>query len=533
LTTSLLFLDSPFLSHPYILGSLWWGRIERRSFARSKSIPLQDEVKPMKKATLFGCFLVLTLGANAQTKISVGPIATLSAGAAGRKVRHTIIAASGGAAPAGGNYSTFSFLNATLNARHAVAFDAVVSGPPPTTGVFVGDGKTTSTVALGVNPDPDAPSFGAVSNPFITSDGEVVFDVQFSDVFRSDGKTIVPLVRIGDSAPGGGTVTSLLGERAVNDHGAIAYVASVSGAAATQAVFRTDGTRTTTIASDDIAPPTGGSFASLLSLDMNDHGQVAFKSEMTAGSADHGIFRGEGGQLTPVFVTNQIVPGGATFEDCGTPAINAHGQVVAVCSLTNSASRAGLFVGNGTHTVAIALDGQPAPKGGNYEAGAVSFTGTTRLNDRGEVAFQARLTGGTFGMFRGNGKRTTTLALAGTSAPGTTGTFQSFGDVFELGNDGRVAFVAKLAIGVGGIDSSNNIGIWIGTSDEDLHLLVRTGEVIGGSVLTDLPFAGFSASGHPLDMNENGVLWRGNFGPARAVVVSRILGDNDADNEGE
>jgi hypothetical protein len=255
---------------------------------------------------------------------------------------------------------------------------------------------------------------------------------------------------------------------------------------------------------------------------------VAFKSEMTGGSAENGIFRGEGDRLTPVFVSNQIAAGGATLQDCGTPAINAQGQVVAICLLTNSAIRTGLFVGDGTDTVAIALEGQPAPKGGNYEG---VFPGTTRLNDRGEVAFQARLTGGTSGMFRGNGKRTTTLALAGKSAPGTTGTFESFGHTFELRNDGRVAFVAKLAIGVGGVDSSNNMGIWIGTSDDDLRLLVRTGEVIGGNLLTDLPFAGFSADGHPLGMNENRVLWRGNFGPARALVVSGIVDDYDASNE--
>jgi len=40
--------------------------------------------------------------------------------------------------------------------------------------------------------------------------------------------------------------------------------------------------------------------------------------------------------------------------------------VVAVASLTNGASGAGLFVGNGKDAVAIALDGQPAPKGGSY-----------------------------------------------------------------------------------------------------------------------------------------------------------------------
>ena len=70
----------------------------------------------------------------------------------------------------------------------------------------------------------------------------------------SGGKAIVPLVRIGDPAPGGGAVM-LLGNHVVNDGGAVTYFAGVSGAAATQAIFRTDGTRTTTIARDDIAPP--------------------------------------------------------------------------------------------------------------------------------------------------------------------------------------------------------------------------------------------------------------------------------------
>lgn len=450
----------------------------------------------------------------------------LSAEGAKCRVRHTIIAASGDAAPSGGVYNPFSFSNATMNARDAVAFDAVVNGPPPTTGVFAQDRKTAFTVALGTTLNPAAPSF--IANPFITNGGEVVFDVNFSDVFRSDGKTIVPLVRVGDTAPGGGTITSRTADqRAVNDHGAIAYLAGLSGTAATQAILRTDGRQTITIASDDVAPPTGGKFTALQSLAMNDRGQVAFKAEMTGGAADHGVFRGEGGRLSPVFVTNQIAPGGATFDDCGAVAINAQGQVMAICSLTNNASRAGLFVGDGRNTIAIALDGQPAPKGGKYEAGTVSFPGTTRINDRGEVAFEARLTGGTFGMFRGNGKHATALALAGESAPGTTGIFQSFGNIFELGDDGRVAFIAQLATGVGGVDSSNNLGIWVGTSEEDLQLLVRTGEAINGKVLTDLPLNDIDL--HPLGINENSVLWRGNFGAVKAVVLSRIHGDNEED----
>jgi hypothetical protein len=473
----------------------------------------------MKRAILYTVVLLLpTLMALPSAQMS-------SAAGAKVKVSHTVVAATGAAAPAGGNYITF--LNATLNARHAVAFDAIVIGPHPTTGVFVGDGKTTSTIALGANPDPAAPSFGFVLNPFITPNGDVVFDVNDSDAYRSDGKTIVPLVRNGDQAPGGGALTPFT-RRATNDHGAIAYRAGVSGATATQGLFRSDGTQTVAVVRDDNVVPTGGRFTSFHDPVINDRGQVAFVAEMTGGSADFGLFRGEGGDLTPVFVANQIAPGGATIEDFGDPVINRHGQVAVIGLLTNSASRRGVFVGDGTDAVAIALDGQLAPKGGSYtDSGRGAFPGPIRLNDRGEVAFDARLTGGTSlsGIFRGDGDRMTTIALAGTIAPGTTGTFESFGDI-KLGNDGRVAFIATLAVGVGGVDSSNNMGIWIGTSDEDLQLVVRTSEVIGGNVLTLLPQFGF-ASGNQFDMNENGLLWIGNFGPAKAIVFSRILGEND------
>lgn len=436
--------------------------------------------------------------------ISVAQISS----AANVSVRHKVIAATGDETPSGGIYLPFSFSNARLNSRHEVTFDAVVGGPSFATGIFVGDGKTTTTVAFG----PDS-----VTNPFITPNGDVIFDSNGIDIFSSNGKSIVPLMRDGDAAPGGGTLTLTGGPRATNDHGAIAYAAFVNGSTATQGIFRSDGKQTIAIARDDINPPAGGSFTLLGTPVMNNRGQVAFFSELTDG---FGIFRGDGGDLTPIFITNQIAPGGATFADFGEPVINNHGQIATPASLINSTINSGLFVGDGTNTIAIALQQQPAPKGGNYNG---NFFGRTKLSDRGEVAFNAGLTGGTStsGIFRGNGENTTTIALRGTNAPGTTGTFAAFRD-YQLLNDGRVAFIATLTPGVGGVNTSNNMGIWIGTSDEDLQLVVRTGDVINGRVLTRLPEVG---QGNQFDMNENGVLWVGTFGAAKAIVYSRVLGN--------
>jgi hypothetical protein len=85
-------------------------------------------------------------------------------------------------------------------------------------------------------------------------------------------------------------------------------------------------------------------------------------AEIPAALLVHGA---DGAGLTPVFLADQIAPGGATFQDFGSPIINAHGQVAAGALLTNSAGGSGLFLGDGTNAVAIALLGQPAPRGGN------------------------------------------------------------------------------------------------------------------------------------------------------------------------
>jgi hypothetical protein len=465
----------------------------------------------MKRSALYVSLLSLAL-----TPLIFGHMTSAS----GNRMPHTIVAATGAAAADGGHYALF--FNARLNARPEVAFDALLTGPS-TSGVFMGDGRTTSTIALGGNPDPSAGNFGFVMKPFITPNGNVVFNVDFNNVFVRDQTQSVPLAQAGDQATGGGTLTPLLStanDAGTNDKGAVAYLAQVTASTATQGIFRADETGTLAIARDDIGAPTGGTFVAFFEPVINNRGQVAFGAEMGGGPADFGIFRGDGVELLPVFIANQIAPGGGTFTDFGHPEINAHGQVAVVASMTHAVSRIGLFVGDGTNAAAIAVEGQEATTGAQYGG---TFMFPHRLNDQGEVAFHVELTGGrsSHGIFRGDGQRTTVVALAGTIAPGTNGTFESFHDM-KLGNDGRVAFIATLAVGVGDVDPSNNMGIWIGTSDEDLRLLVRTSEIIGGSVLTRLPTDIGGLGLTQFDMNENAVAWIGSFEFGSAVVYSQI-----------
>jgi len=435
------------------------------------------------------------------------------------QVRHTIIAATGEAAPAGGNY--VGFLNTlAVNARGQVTFDARLGGPS-TTGVFVSDGNTTSAIALGGNPDPTAGNFNFVSGPFLTTRGDVIFDGG-TGIFRADGRSTVALVQNGDVAPGGGSLIRT--SHATNSQGVIAFGAFVTGGVSTEGIFRTDGTHTNAIALDGTPAPSGGTFLFFSSPVIDEFGQVVFFAGSTGGSADFGIYRGDGENITTIFAANQTAPGGGTFVDFGEPVINSHGQVLDLASLENAAGPFGLIRGDGTDAVAIALSGHAAPKGGIYATNVnIQFFGSV-LNDRGEAAFAAFLTGGTSrsGIFRGDGATTTPIALEGTPAAGTTGTFASFGDI-KIGNDGRVAFIATLTPGVGGVDLSNNIGIWVGTSETDLHLLARTGQLIAGKTLSRPLRLG------PLQINsERPIVWLGRFADnSTAIVSSDVDGDCD------
>jgi hypothetical protein len=66
------------------------------------------------------------------------------------------------------------------------------------------------------------------------------------------------------------------------------------------------------------------------------------------------------------------------------------------------------------------------------------------------------------------------------------------------------------------MDTTNNMGIWVGTSDADLQLIVRTGDLIAGTPLLKL-----SLDLGRLDMSESGVAWIGDFpGRFSAIVFS-------------
>jgi hypothetical protein len=410
------------------------------------------------------------------------------------QIQNTVIATSGSAAPAGGNYQSFNTVS--MNQRGQIVFDASLLGTS-NSGVFEADRATISTVALGSNAGAPTDNFGTVGRPLITSGGEIFFSAD-TGFFRSNDKKVVSVVQKGDFFRGIGTLTPEF--LSVDSENAIAFFAAIDGGVSTSGIFSRDGRRIEVIADDNTPAATGGVYSSFNGFVINEHRQVAFEAEMTFGSADFGVFRHDENQTKTIFASNRNAPGGGLFSDFSDPVMNECGEIAVVgAPLQNTTSSFGVFLSDGNKAEAVALDGQAAPAGGNYHLGTFA---PLVLNDHGQLLFNIGLAGGdsSSGIFRAEKGHTEPIALQGRAAPGTTGTFAAFQNMKML-NDGRFAFVAQLTLGVGGVSVANNMGIWAGTSMADLELVARTGDTVGGNLVC------VSASLDQFDLNERGIAW--------------------------
>ncbi len=250
--------------------------------------------------------------------------------------------------------------------------------------------------------------------------------------------------------------------------------------------------RTETIAfSGRTAPDGNGTFALLFGglgpPRLNNSGQVGFYATFngTSGgnSDDRGVFWGTGGAITQIARAGQSVPdGNGNFTDFSVPNLNSSGQVSFLASLNGTTGGTsddrGVFLGSGGGLTQIAREGQAAPDGNGV---FTDFIGTSpQINDSGQVAFHARLTGfgapinENQGIFRGNGGALTQVARKGQAAPDGNGTFSQLSDP-TINNAGQVAFLSFLEGTSGG--STDDEGIYRGTGGT-LTQIARAGQAV-------------------------------------------------------
>jgi len=183
--------------------------------------------------------------------------------------------------------------------------------------------------------------------------------------------------------------------------------------------------------------------------DVSSTGAVVFSSR-TRGGARKLYLYPPAGAGSVVAAEGGAAPGGSTFTRFETASINDdhdigfHGHL---------ASGKGVFVRpDGGALTSAARSGQASPGGGTFE----SFSAVSPVNDDGDIAFIAKVTGGPGGVFVYDLSADTLSAAALVGDPTGSGkTFCEFVNV-TLGGGGRAAFLAltETTCGVSGDDVS-------------------------------------------------------------------------------
>ena len=297
------------------------------------------------------------------------------------------------------------------------------------------------------------------------------------------------IVLTGQSATGagGGTFSSSLSNPVLNDAGQTAFGAGITGGSTASGLYRSSlGSALTAIALQDQAAPGAGngtfsSFSGIAPV-LNQAGQTAFFAFITGGTSNSGVYRSTGSALTAIALQGQsaIGAGGGTFFNFpATPVLNDAGQTAFRASITGGTSSSGVYRSSSSGAsalTAIALQGQSAA--GASTGTFAGFVGTPVLNNAGQTVFKANIGGGTSteGIYRGSsGSELTAIALEGQGATGAgAGTFSNVGSP-ALNNAGQTAFRATINGG------SSTAGIYRSSSGSALTAIALQGQSATGA----------------------------------------------------
>jgi len=350
-------------------------------------------------------------------------------------------------------------------------------------------------------------------------------------VFRGAGGKPIQIAREGEEAPDGNGTFWSFEAPSLNDADQAAFAAELAGTSGktrdNEGIFLGAGGTIIQIVREGQPPPDrNGTFSIFGAPSLNDPGQVAFAAELTGtsgGWADNsGIFRGAGGALTQIARAGQAAPdGNGTFFDFGTPSLNDAGQAAFDAELTGTSGgtsdNRGIFRGSGGTLTQIAREGQAAPDGN----GTLSSFGYLALNNTSQAAFDAELTGtsgGTSdntGIFRGAGGPLTQIARKGQVAPDGNGTFSTFYSP-ALNNAGQVAFEAFF-IGTSG-GTTDDEGLYLGDGLQ-LVRVARKGQPLAGSTIAEIDFAHIAPDENDGLSDFAEVAYRARLADGRWVIV--------------
>ena len=212
------------------------------------------------------------------------------------------IVAQGDPAPGGGTFAAFG--PPALNNRGSVAFAAVVEGKGVPGGIFVVTGDRVEMVVGAGEETPIGGIFAKFSERIGLNDrGLIAFHsmLKFAPVeaaiFAAEGGKVRAVSRLGDAAPGGGTIVHFGLWPAVGSGREVAFAASIEGGATPVAILLADGTQVTQVVAVGETLP-GGDRITTLSLypvvSVGPRGHVTFAVAPTStGDGPEGLFAAE------------------------------------------------------------------------------------------------------------------------------------------------------------------------------------------------------------------------------------------------
>ncbi len=324
-------------------------------------------------------------------------------------------------------------------------------------------------------------TFDFLTTPLLNNAGQVAFQVKLMGtsgganddrvIYRGDGATLTQIAR--EFRMGVNTLSITAAPWGINDAGRVVYEVTretLTTQPTDQVRLSFNGGASVVVAEFDAAPDgmggTNGMFSGFVTPVLNNSGQVASIAGLTGTlggtSDDEGIFLGSGGAVTQVTREGQAVPdGNGVFSSFSTPALNDSGQVAFRADLTGTSGgtsdNEGIFLRSGGSVTRIVREGQAAPDGN----GVFSSLTSPSLNGSGQAVFRAFLTGTSGGasddegIFQGSGSAVTQVARAGQAAPDGNGVFSDFGSP-ALNDLGQVVFEAGLT-GTAGGSSDNRV----------------------------------------------------------------------------
>src|SRR5258708_7835523 len=382
------------------------------------------------------------------------------------------IAVIGDATPGGGTFAKFED-RPNVNEAGDVVFTATIAGGRAPRGIFLASKGTLTQIVAAGDSTPDGGTFETfrLGRSAPMKSGAALFLATLAGgkahkgIFRASKDTITKVVAEGDSITGGGTFDHILDDRpSGSDDGSVVFIAEVvtatpqegSSRTSQKGIFTEAQGRFTKVVGLGDPTPLGGAFHNFGRPAINERGEVVFSAAIKGGSTLEALFHVAGGKITPVVRVGDRSPGGGTFKEFEGVWINNRGDISFRAFMEGSKADIESYVVSQGSVAKIAGAEAPLPDGRVFD---LAF-GRPMMNDRGEMAFKAKLHagqrgGGKEGIFATAGEAISKVVVDVDPTP-VGGTFGTLTPPF-LSDAGAIAFRASV---VGGRTSE---GIFVAT----------------------------------------------------------------------